>query len=215
MTLLRKNGSYALYLIFIFLLISAMVWLGVSVQDKTGYEDNNWDKQKQDHIASNLNDTPNKWTLSFSENPSIISDFAAVGNLEFLQIDRDVFGYGTLNIGKKTLKVTIAGSFDSDVLNLYLVTPEGSMMHKLSILLKGTSLSGDYTNYTSSSMKRTGTISGNVIKDSKGAGLGLTPSKEITIKIDDDADMENLITELNSEVPDSGKTNNDGNVNHN
>jgi hypothetical protein len=180
MILINKNAIQSnLCLVYICLLIVAIMSSGVSAQD----------------------DMLTKWEIAFVESPSLISDSEALGNLRITQIGEDIFGYGSLTRSGNTLKVTVAGSSDSHLQTLYLVTPGGDTMHKLNIAINGESLSGDYEIYTTDNMKKVGTISGNRIGMVGGTLLGITPSKDLAKK-DDGKEMENLANELNGEKSD-------------
>jgi len=210
MKILKNGRSTTFCIIYIFLLLMAVMWPGVSAKDNLGHNKNDLDS---------LSYTLKKWELTFYESPSLVSDSVAQGNLKFIQIDKDIFGYGNLKISREYLNVTVAGSFNSDALNVLLVTPGAEMMHKLNISLEGKSLSGNYVNYTLSGTRSTGAISGSVIEESIFkkvkigenwveclAGLGLTPSKELAEKPAKGMDIINLAAELNNEPEDFEKT---------
>jgi hypothetical protein len=212
MTQKFKNGIFSSnYLITTILLLAAIMLSGVSAQDLIGAgESRDLNKQMQNLNTSNLTDTSKKWAVTFTESPSQHLDPIAIGNLEFIQIGNDIFGYGNLTTNKKIQRFTVAGYLNLNLMNLYLVTPGGSMMHKLDIALEGKALSGTYENYTSSIIEKTGAITGRVIEESTiknedqnsqsivcGVGMGLTPSKEAAKDIEEEQKIEDLVDELN------------------
>jgi hypothetical protein len=212
----KKGIFFNNYLISIALLLAAIMLSGVSAQDLIGAgESRDLNKQLQNLTTSNLTDMPKKWEVAFTESPSQLSDSIAVGNLKFIQINKDIFGYGDLTIDKKIQRFTVAGYLNLNLMNLYLVTPGGSLMHKLNISLEGKALSGTYENYTSSIIKKTGVITGRVIEESTiknedqnaqslvcGVGMGLTPSKGAAVNTEVkekevEQKIEDLVDELN------------------
>jgi hypothetical protein len=80
--------------------------------------------------------------------------------LALFQSEDAIFGSGTMNDGTSTLVVSASGSVEGNTLNLDVVSQETINLYRLSLIMNGESMSGDYRAFAAGEDAWTGIANG-------------------------------------------------------
>ena len=80
--------------------------------------------------------------------------------LALFQSKDAIFGSGTMNDGTSTLAVSASGSVEGDTLNLDVVSQDTISLYRLSLIMNGESMSGDYRAFAAGGDAWTGIANG-------------------------------------------------------